>query len=41
MQLADKKGKYLEIAETKKYYQRMKYQSNPEIKDVPRKSRTS
>ena len=32
MQLAHKKCKYLEITEMKKDFQKIKYQSNPEIK---------
>ena len=46
MQLANEKCKYLEIAEMKNGYQKMKYQSNPEIeeqkkKELPRKSKNS
>ena len=38
MQLANEKCKYLEIAEMKKDYQKMKYQSNPEIEEQKKKS---
>ena len=37
MQLAYKKYQYLEIAEMKKDHQKMKYQSNPEIREQYKK----